>query len=1634
MTGHTTFAVGTGSRVPPRVLRGTIDSKECRLFPPDPAEGDFRTVFPSPWAQIRHAVAVAGAVGRRRAWRASWVAAALALGACQADLGLPEGAQILCEADATGCPGDMVCNTEARVCVPAQTRDVEPPAAQGMPFLGGSPAADGGELEVRLTLDEPLGRWSKVYLDAGEEGGQHDFGPVEPTEASESSRQWLLAVRAGGLPEGTFPVVAVLADRWANQTTLQVGQATVDFTPPGLIGLGRAGPERLKHGAEAVVRLEPTEPLTGHPAVTLGGQAMERDDTGDDAAGAAERRYRRTVDEEVDEEGAADVVVRLTDAAGNEAEHTAPGLFHLDFHEPTLAEPKPEVGPSAAREGDTVLVQLSLSEPVFEEPPPVLRSDPPDLEFTWKGVSAGRHTFQHEIPHEAASSDYRLLLDATDLAHNEARGLHVEDLGVDSAIPTIDGPRILDGRGSDDPQDWAEADRFSAQPGHDRAIVAFEVADAFLTGKLEIDVELQSPVGSLDLGPACEEAEGRWTCRLVVAEEMELSDGPVVLAGGVTPGRVSVAVRDPAGNSAFAARELIFDLDPPGVLQAAVAYVPAMDNPIATPTRATRGTAVAVTVVVDEPIDVETPPGLVADCGGTPLSFELDEGSLTAGAATFLAVVRDEEHDGACTPSVTLTDRVGNTAADASFDEPEILLQTTPPVLTVAQDRVRLVRSPWGSATPEDLGDFTLPRGPYTALGPTDPLGGDATLPAATFWIDTDDGWPRQVRVYPSDEIGSLMGRFLPAHDGTWHRQDMSLAHVPTPRVFVVGVDSAGNLSEPVRIERSELVATTRYAQQPNPSRLVSVPVTPAHPLPFDPDGTFVFERTADGVHAADGVSLHQEAPHTWRRVAASIERPQARYDLAMTYDAARGRVVLFGGRDETEGFRSEMWTWDGDQWRAITGDGGCPGPRHGARAVYDSGRDRVVLYGGGANIYMSDTWQWGDGRWQQAEPGRSPPGRFFHGMVFDTERQRTLLFGGRTGNGPDDATWEAVGAEWEPLRPAQSPSARSSMAMAWDHHRRRVVLHGGREQLAEGERAVGDTWEWDGVAWSPIASRMPPPPRMGHAMAYDGARGCMVLFGGKQGEAELDDTWLYGAWGASLCGAADRPCWRRASTPVHPRAREGHGMAWDAARERVVLFGGRWTEEREQHAPGDTWEWDGAAWIEATPQVPPGRSYGEMAYDPVRDRTVLYGGWDGEACRGGTWEWDGRRWRDESPVEGPVARAYVKLVYTPLAGGVLLSGGRFCDDLKGRPGSMTAQTWAWNGAWHDLTATSGEPSDTVGHALAACPDCGDGRACVVRFGGGMAPDMGADLWEWGPWDCPAPPEPCWRSVPNAGGELWPDPRAWHAMGYDPLAEAVVLYGGIDNDEEPRSDTWLYDCRDRSWQPAQTPTSPAARYASGLVWDTGLGRLVHTLGFVRPGVVSPGSWAFADRTWAPLDALLRPVARGYHATAHDSRRGDLLLFGGGGAFMDDFWQMRTGRPEDRSPAFLFLVELGAEPIDWDAVDGLVVRVYAGGDGWEGDAEVPGATLSVWRTGGAGVGAGAWEEVATNEAPGEIPAPPEASLRWSIEGRDEVLRYVSEDLPRVFLRVTPAAGSRSGRHDRAARVGLDYAEVRLRYGG
>lgn len=234
--------------------------------------------------------------------------------------------------------------------------------------------------------------------------------------------------------------------------------------------------------------------------------------------------------------------------------------------------------------------------------------------------------------------------------------------------------------------------------------------------------------------------------------------------------------------------------------------------------------------------------------------------------------------------------------------------------------------------------------------------------------------------------------------------------------------------------------------------------------------------------------------------------------------------------------------------------------------------------------------------------------------------------------------TWEWDGRAWTEIA-TSGPSPRYVHGMAYDEGRARVVVFGG--YAMGGFR--GDTWEWDGHSWAQVASTGPSP-RVGAAMAYDAARQRVVLFGGLHSTpTPPTGTWEW-----------DGQSWARTAT-AGPSARHSHAMAYDPARRRVVLFGG-WDQQRFPSLLGDTWEWDGATWLLVASTGASPRANHAMTGDTARERVVLFGGRAAQALDD-TWEWDGTEWTP-IPSRGPHRRHDHSMVFDPDRQHVLIFGG----------------------------------------------------------------------------------------------------------------------------------------------------------------------------------------------------------------------------------------------------------------------------------------------------------------------------------------------------------------------------------------
>ncbi len=291
----------------------------------------------------------------------------------------------------------------------------------------------------------------------------------------------------------------------------------------------------------------------------------------------------------------------------------------------------------------------------------------------------------------------------------------------------------------------------------------------------------------------------------------------------------------------------------------------------------------------------------------------------------------------------------------------------------------------------------------------------------------------------------------------------------------------------------------------------------------------------------------------------------------------------------------------------------------------------------------------------------------------------------------------------WRPISVADNPKGRISGAIAYDIQRNKAIMFGGAsEWLGNQWLFEHDTWEWDGTGWAQLFPPESPSGRIGHGLAYDEARGVVVVFGGYNQDGALGDTWEW-----------DGKEWHLRCPACSPPARSGHQMIYDPQRSRVVLYGGYdWKETFFN----DAWEWNGGTWRQIVFDSPsPAASSFSLVYDKGQNRTVGFL----SGFSGGTWIWEASGWsRPELTLEPP-RRSATGMAYDPIRGYIVLFGGT----IDNQPSN---DTWVFDGStWKELRSGLRLPSRW---GMSLFYDAA--RKRVVLFGGVENGTFHNDMWE----------------------------------------------------------------------------------------------------------------------------------------------------------------------------------------------------------------------------------------------------------------------------------------------------------------
>jgi hypothetical protein len=414
---------------------------------------------------------------------------------------------------------------------------------------------------------------------------------------------------------------------------------------------------------------------------------------------------------------------------------------------------------------------------------------------------------------------------------------------------------------------------------------------------------------------------------------------------------------------------------------------------------------------------------------------------------------------------------------------------------------------------------------------------------------------------------------------------------------------------------------------------------------------------------------------------------------------------------------------------------------------------------------------------------------------------------------------------------------------------------------------------------------------RAAAAVAYDSRRSLTRVFGGRSAVGyALQDLWSWNGhdWSAEV------------QQGESPGPRYGPGMVYDVRRDRLVLFGGAVGLESIDNGQtlDELWEFDGSAWTEipTSGDWPPARARHAMAYDVDRGVTVLFGGCsDGINCTttqlADTWEWDGSTWQqvhDGITGEFPPARSAAAMVYAPIVGGCVLTGGCANDATQSLVGLCQQQqgdTWIWDGtAWQAGVATSWRAyhnlvfnnQDQTVMAIGGCRSSPAGDDCENQL------SLYPQTWDGGD---------SWSIYTSAGNS--PLRNFDGIVTYDAARdELVIALGYYGSGSQLRTTAISRSSTDTRVVHDATRPGPTARQGMRAAYDSavldgGTPQIVFYGGQLTTGSAeapndinefSDELWRLADDQWAVPETAGTPRARA--SVAVDESRRRLVIAGG----------------------------------------------------------------------------------------------------------------------------------------------------------
>jgi len=606
---------------------------------------------------------------------------------------------------------------------------------------------------------------------------------------------------------------------------------------------------------------------------------------------------------------------------------------------------------------------------------------------------------------------------------------------------------------------------------------------------------------------------------------------------------------------------------------------------------------------------------------------------------------------------------------------------------------------------------------------------------------------------------------------------------------------------------------------------------------------------------------------------AALANNPSPRTEVRMVYDPATANSILFGGRSGTDYgtasayFTNETWIWNGSRW-AQRFPAHAPAARSAHSMVFDTVRDRVVLFGGrdSDTHVFGDTWVFDGSDWQELFPSTAPPAREIAGMVYDPSRNVTVLYGGNriaTDNTfePIYDMWEFDGTNWRQVM-SDGPHVIKPL-LVWDGVRHEIVMMGINSDAAT------LMYHYDAATstWSEVKPKSLPPCANEAALVYMEHDGLLALVGGIC--ASLYQSAYY----------YDGTDWLPFGAPLDPGLVNGHALTYDVRRDEIVLFGGA---ESVFTPRATTYTYNAGDWhIREEIIRPAPRAAESFVSDPINKAVWMFGGLNqyADGYYDDLWKYQNGNWSFIEPTDASPSGCgpNVSAIDTDRAKLVLLCNGDTLYELD-----------LHDITWKKVTDLKTTPGSRRLAQMAYDPV----QKKTVMFGGYDSLNAYKnDTWLW---DGTA-----WTEVKKNKA----DARTNAAMWFDPTVKKVLLYGGIgrpnpENTIRRYSDMWSFDGAN-GWTLMKDVKTPGERYDMRVFVDPRTSKVMMYGGIridqvddkTKKQVFADDMWQWDGSTWTKItNAVNLPSARQSFGLGYDAYADRIVLFAGyNGLFLSDVW-------------------------------------------------------------------------------------------------------------------------------------------------